>query len=77
MEVSSELSEEALTATEDEDEDDEDEDDGVTVEDWEDTDGTIYHLVREKGDLLLDYVSQTVVGRLVNGEKVECEEEED
>ena len=63
------IEEELKTEAEDSDE----EESEVTVEDWEDADGTIYYLVRENGDLLLDYQSQTPVGRLVNGKKVDAE----
>ena len=76
--MTSELEEEALT--EDEDgvvgaeplEEDEEE---YEYEDWVDEDGTKYYLIKAKNNLLLDYTEQTIVGRLVDGVKVDAEEE--
>ena len=65
-----ELKEEVLT----EEEEDEEEYD---FEEWTDTDGTKYYLIKAKDNLLLDYTSQSPAGRLVNGEKVELEEDEE
>ena len=49
----------------------------MTTEDWIAPDGTKYHLVKERDNLLLDYIEQTIVGRLVNGEIVEVEDDEE
>ena len=68
--LTGELTEEVLT----EEEDDEEE---YAFEDWIDTDGTKYYLIKEKDNLLLDYESQTPAGRLVDGEKVDLDEDEE
>ena len=72
-EISTELVEEELTEEEEEDDDEEE----VAIEDWVDTDGTKYFLVKERGNLLLDCEEQTIVGRLVDGVKVDVEEDEE
>ena len=59
-----------------EEEDDEDEEE-VVIEDWTDADGTKYLLVKEKNNLLLDCEDQTIVGRLVDGVKVDVEEDDE
>ena len=64
--------EEELTEEEEDDDDEE-----VIIEDWTDKDGTKYLLVRERNNLLLDCDDQTIVGRLVDGEKVDVEEDEE
>jgi hypothetical protein len=69
--ISKELVEEELTEEEDDDEEE------VVIEDWVDTDGQKYLLVRERNNLLLDCDDQTIVGRLVDGVKVDVEEDEE
>jgi hypothetical protein len=55
----------------------EDEDEEYEYEDWVDADGTKYYLIKAKNNVLLDYTEQTIVGRLVDGVKVDADEDEE
>ena len=50
----------------------EEEEEEYEFEEWTDAAGTKYYLIKAKDNLLLDYEEQTVVGRLVNGVKVDA-----